>query len=78
MKSSFGSFLNEATLELSQGGENVENQFAGAGGRVYSALVQRTESNARPAKIFDQRNQVPHASSETIESPSSAEDNAGE
>lgn len=68
-ESRFCPLLNEATLELGKSREDVEDEFAGRARRVNDALSQGPETNSAIPKAFDQVHQVPHRTSQPIESP---------
>ena len=69
LQASFGPLLDQATLELGQSREDVEDQFSGSTCGVNRSLVDRTESNTLVSQIFDQCDQVTHGAPQSIQSP---------
>jgi hypothetical protein len=67
----FGADLGcqQATLELGQAGEDVQNEFAVGGSGIESAVVQGFKANAATMKLVHQIDLVPQRASRPVERP---------
>ena len=65
----FRPFLDQATFELSERREDVEDQFPGRTGRVDHAVADRTEPDPLLTQVPDDGDEMPHGSAEPVQSP---------
>lgn len=65
----FGSLLDQAALELGEGGKDVEYEFAGGACRVDHAVAHGSEGDAPVAQILHQGHEMPHGPTETVQLP---------
>ena len=65
----FSSFLDQPPLELSQGGENVQDQLAGSRRRVDHPIGNRAESDPPFLQILDHVHEMTHRPPQSVETP---------
>jgi len=66
--SGLGPLLNQATFELGEGGEDVENEFARGTRSVDHPVADRPEPDTRLPQVPDDGDEMPHGSSEPVQS----------
>jgi len=62
-------FLDEAALELREGGEDVENQLARCAGRVDGTLIERSETDNATEKICNEGDEMTHGTAQSVQPP---------
>jgi len=66
--SSCGTLLDEVAVGLAQGGEEVGQRFARAGGRV-DVVIEAAKADPSTAELLDRPDQMAKASTQPVESP---------
>lgn len=61
--------MNQPTLKLSEGREDVKYQLARWAGCVDEPIADGSKADATIAQLLDQLDQVMHRSAESVESP---------